>query len=95
MAERECIFVGSIYYGKSDKFQDGVYGDNGKLCRTLLARSDNALILGYIDGGTGTHQSNVVYSNKGLAPTINCCGGGNLEPKVLIGSGKGDDLIEM
>lgn len=26
--------------------------------------------LGYIEKGTGKHQSNVVYSTDGLAPTI-------------------------
>lgn len=24
-----------------------------------------------------------VYSNKGLSPTINCCGGGDREPKIV------------
>lgn len=52
-------------------------------------------IVGHLPFPKGIHQSNAVYSIQGLAPTLNCCGGGNLEPKVLIGSGKGDDLIEI
>lgn len=27
-----------------------------------------------------------VYSNEGLSPTVNCCGGGDREPKVVINS---------
>lgn len=32
-----------------------------------------------------THESaNRVYDPNGLAPTLNTCGGGNLEPKILV-----------
>lgn len=34
-------------------------------------------------------QSGRVYSVNGIAPTLNTCGGGNLEPKVIVeGVGK-------
>lgn len=34
-------------------------------------------------------QSGRVYSANGIAPTLNTCGGGNLEPKVIVeGVGK-------
>ena len=29
-------------------------------------------------------QSRRVYSQKGIAPTMHTCGGGNLEPKIMI-----------
>ena len=28
-------------------------------------------------------QSRRVYGENGLSPTLHCCGGGNLEPKIL------------
>lgn len=28
-------------------------------------------------------SANRVYDDKGLSPTINCCGGGGLQPKIL------------
>lgn len=31
----------------------------------------------------GNPQGGRVYSADGVAPTLNCCGGGNLEPKVI------------
>ena len=33
----------------------------------------------------GNPQSGRVYSINGIAPTINTCGGGNLEPKIMLG----------
>lgn len=31
------------------------------------------------------HQiARVFYSPEGIAPTIHCCGGGNIKPKVII-----------
>lgn len=29
-------------------------------------------------------SANRVYDDKGLAPTINCCGGGGLQPKIIV-----------
>lgn len=39
--------------------------------------------LGYIEKGTGKHQSNVVYSTDGLAPTI-CASYGIKQPPAMI-----------
>lgn len=37
---------------------------------------DRAIELGYIENGTGQHQSNTVYSPDGLSPSITTFGGG-------------------
>lgn len=37
-----------------------------------------------IFGRTGGSFSGNVYGINGLAPTINCCGGGNTMPLILI-----------
>lgn len=29
-------------------------------------------------------SANRVYDLQGIAPTINCCGGGGLQPKVIV-----------
>lgn len=63
------------YYG--DKFHDGydgaVYKPNG-ITPTLRARNSGGGIhcneIGYIDKGTGKHQSNAVYATNGLSPCI-------------------------
>lgn len=40
--------------------------------------------LGYIENGTGKHQSNVVYSDDGISPTITTInGGGSQQIKIL------------
>lgn len=37
------------------------------------------------DSFGGNPQSGRIYSTNGIAPTINTCGGGNLEPKIMLG----------
>lgn len=47
-------------------------------------------------------SANRVYDDKGLSPTINCCGGGGLQPKIIVamrgrykdGSGKTEQRLE-
>jgi DNA (cytosine-5)-methyltransferase 1 len=49
----------------------------------------NKLIkVGYMPYGEKNkeHQSNTFYSTKGICPTIDTCGGGNLEPKIILKS---------
>ena len=65
--------IGSIYVGKSDKFGCGTV--NKTISHTLLTGGECAVILGYMDNGTGQHQSNTVYSTKGLSPALNTCSG--------------------
>lgn len=40
--------------------------------------------LGYIDHGTGPHQSNTVISPNGLSPAITTLQGGTQQIKVLV-----------
>lgn len=32
-------------------------------------------------------SANRVYDEYGIAPTVNCCGGGGLQPKVIVNIG--------
>lgn len=36
------------------------------------------------DIGFKNPQRGRIYSSKGVAPALNCCGGGGLEPKILL-----------
>ena len=40
--------------------------------------------VGYMDSGTGKHQSNTVISPKGLSPAITTLQGGTQQIKVLV-----------
>ena len=40
--------------------------------------------LGYIDHGTGPHQSNTVISTHGLSPAITTLQGGTQQIKILV-----------
>ena len=40
--------------------------------------------LGYIDHGTGPHQSNTVISTYGLSPAITTLQGGTQQIKILV-----------
>lgn len=42
--------------------------------------------LGYMDNGTGKHQSNTVLSIKGLSPAITTLQGGTQQIKILVRS---------
>lgn len=46
--------------------------------------------LGYIDKGTGKHQSNVVYNGWGAAPTIMTAQGGNRMPMTILAHKAGE-----
>ncbi len=42
------------------------------------------ILLGQMDNSDGTReQQNRVYSPQGLSPTIDSCGGGGRQPKIL------------
>ena len=42
--------------------------------------------LGYMDNGTGKHQSNTVISTEGLSPAITTLQGGTQQIKILVRS---------
>ena len=39
-------------------------------------------------------QSGRIYSVDGIAPTLNTCGGGNLEPKILEIEERKEDIAD-
>lgn len=39
-------------------------------------------------------QSGRIYSVDGIAPTLNTCGGGNLEPKILESKERKEDIAD-
>ena len=45
--------------------------------------------LGYMDNGTGQHQSNTVISTEGLSPAITTLQGGTQQIKILVRSEDG------
>lgn len=62
---------------------------------TLMARDwkePKCVVVGTIEEGRFakmTEQHRRVYGEDGLAPTLTTCGGGNTEPKVMIGAMRG------
>lgn len=53
----------------------------------FLLETDKPISIGELYGGVWDkrHQScKKVYSDKGISPTLNCCGGGGTEAKVLV-----------
>ena len=75
--------IGNIYVGKSEKFGCGSVDPD--IAHTLLTGGESAIILGYIDHGTGQHQSNTIYSTMGISPAITTIeGGGTQQIKVLV-----------
>lgn len=65
--EREEV-VGSIYLGKSDKFQSGIIADRD-VSKTLMTGGECAIIIGNVGSGP-SHQRRNVYDSEGIAPTL-------------------------
>lgn len=82
--------LGSIYVEVSDRFQKGIIG--GGISRCVKAEKHDlgvimadVKIIGQMDN-TIDHtfeSANRVYDVSGVAPTMNTCGGGGLQPKIL------------
>lgn len=83
--------IGSIYTEVSDDFQRGIIG--GGIFRCVKAEQhdlgvvlmEEVKVIGQMDN-TIDHtfeSANRVYDVRGVAPTINTCGGGGLQPKIL------------
>ena len=75
--------IGSVYVGKSDKFQSGMSEDRS-VAKTLMTHGECAIVLGYMEHGTGQHQSNIVYSVNGVSPSLTTIDGGTQQVKVLV-----------
>ena len=56
--------------------------------------SDNIKRLGNIYGHTGGSFSGNVYGINGIAPTLNCMGGGNRMPLILITENGDKDILQ-
>ena len=83
--------IGSLYTEVSDRFQKGIIGGGG-IARTIKAEKHDlgvvevkVKVIGQMDN-TMDHtfeSANRVYDVSGISPTINTCGGGGLQPKII------------
>ena len=81
--------IGSLYTEVSDRFQNGIIRG---IARTIKAEKHDlgvvekeVKVIGQMDN-TIDHtfeSANRVYDVGGISPTINTCGGGGLQPKIL------------
>lgn len=96
MEKKQVIIVGGI--GKTERMNRDAFRvlDGGwfNLCPHCTHRKrpsvgvekmeKKIVVLGFMDNGTGKHQSNTVYSQKKLIPAITTItGGGTQQIKVL------------
>lgn len=83
--DREIKFARSVRIWGSPVFEDSMMSED--VAGALLANNgtSNCVILGYIEHGTGQHQSNTVYDPNGIAPTVTTItGGGTQQIKVIV-----------
>lgn len=80
--------IGSIYTGVTADFQRGVY----PIARCVKAENHDlgvimadVKVIGQMDNTIDNtfESANRVYDVEGVAPTMNTCGGGGLQPKIL------------
>ncbi|EBF5111130.1 DNA cytosine methyltransferase [Listeria monocytogenes] len=70
---------------REEKRQNGRrFETQGEPAFTITAQGRHGIIVSGELEGTGREQSNRVYSEKGLAPTLTTMQGGGQEPKVLL-----------
>lgn len=49
-----------------------------------MMKETEVIMLGFLDNGTGKHQSNTVYSTSGISPNVTTVnGGGTQQIKIL------------
>ncbi|EAD0080803.1 DNA (cytosine-5-)-methyltransferase [Listeria monocytogenes] len=78
-----CISV--LSPEREEKRQNGRrFKTQGEPAFTITAQDRHGIIVSGELEGTGREQSNRVYSEKGLAPTLTTMQGGGQEPKVLL-----------
>lgn len=85
------ICLNSKVDGKQPSLQDRVYDCNGvstalTTCFLPNIAEPRVIQVGNIYPDTETFHNRTmgrVYSADGLSPTINCCGGGDREPKII------------
>lgn len=83
------IAIGDLYSNSSEKFQSGILPN---MSRTLKSNQHDACVaVKQIANVMPTKTRNNpnqgrVYDTSGIAPTLNCCGGGGHEPKIVCPS---------
>ena len=76
---------GRFFEGKEDVYKY----EASKKRKDSNNEIDKVDIVGFMDNGTGKHQSNIVYNEQGLSPAITTVnGGGTQQIKVLIEENK-------
>ena len=92
VAERKKEIAGSVYTGVSDRFQRD-------MCRYARCLKSGKHDTGVVEVGRVVQAGNLensgkwdnpqrgrVYDGRGIAPTLDTCQGGNLEPKTIVRS---------
>lgn len=84
--------IGSIYTNVSDDFQNGIIG--GCISRCVKAEKhdlgvvlmEEVKVIGQMDNTIDNtfESANRVYDIGGVSPTMNTCGGGGLQPKIIV-----------
>lgn len=71
---KEIQYIGNIRGNKPQGYSGSVYLRGGYKSNSSFERLQgshtNCNEIGYIDKGTGKHQSNTVYATNGLSPCI-------------------------
>lgn len=73
---RERVFIIGHLRGKRGRTVFPITGENTKTIKQLGNIVDT--------GNFNNPQRGRIYSAEGISPALNCCGGGGLEPKVLL-----------
>jgi DNA (cytosine-5)-methyltransferase 1 len=86
--EKYYVDSSKIKYMKETNFTQSNYDtmvqEEDGICSTLCARDYKDLKCVQVAQMQGKHEeSGRIYSKEGISPTINTCGGGNREPKIV------------
>lgn len=97
------ICLNSKVDGKQPSLQDRVYSVDGvatalTTCFLPNVAEPKVIQIGNIYPDTDKFKNRTmgrIYDTEGIAPTINTCGGGGREPKVVVGEVTSDNLLEL
>lgn len=51
---------------------------------SLEKKTNKVKVLGFMDNGTGKHQSNTVYDSRYISPAITTLQGGTQQIKIMV-----------
>ena len=51
---------------------------------SLEKKTNKVKVLGFMDNGTGKHQSNTVYDSRCISPAITTLQGGTQQIKIMV-----------